>query len=376
MKAAVAGLMMPFAWVDLDKFDTNVQALLQRAGNSPICVASKSVRSIGMIRRIMDASPQFHSLMAYSVREAVHLAESGFDNILVAYPVWSEAKFPGFAEAIRKGKTIRLMVDLEEHLEHLEAIGAAAGVTIQVCIDLDMSHSAPGLHFGVRRSGITTPAQALRLYEASKQCPHLVMDALMGYEAQIAGVQDDVPGAFAKMSVIRFLKKRSLAEVRARRKAVVDALRAAGCDLKLVNGGGTGSLETTRQEQVVTEVTTGSGFYSPGVFDHYRHFKHQPAAGFAIEITRRPTENVFTCHGGGYIASGPAGTDRLPLPYLPAGAKLLPLEGAGEVQTPIEYHGPEALKIGDPIFMRHAKAGELCERFEKLVLIIGGEIVL
>lgn len=375
LRSAVMGQLMPFAYVELDKFDANVRAILARAGNAPICLASKSIRSVGMLRRILDVSPQFHSIMAYSVREAVHLADNGFDNILVAYPVWSEARFPGYMEALRAGKTIRLMVDLEEHLEHLEAIGAAAGVTIPVCLDLDMSHSVPGLHFGVRRSGITTPQQAVRLYEASKQCPHVEMDALMGYEAQIAGVQDDVPGAFAKMSVVRFLKRRSLSEVRARRKGVVEALRAAGCDLKLVNGGGTGSLETTREEQVVTEVTTGSGFYSPGLFDHYRHFRHLPAAGFALEITRRPTEHLFTCHGGGYIASGPAGTDRLPRPHLPAGAKLLPLEGAGEVQTPIEYHGPEALKVGDPIFMRHAKAGELCERFEKLLLIQKGEVV-
>jgi D-serine deaminase-like pyridoxal phosphate-dependent protein len=375
LRAAVQGQPMPFAYVELDKFDANVQALLQRAGNSPICVATKSIRSIGMIRRILEASPQFHSLMAYSVREAVHLAENGFDNILVAYPVWSEAKAPGFADALRAGKTIRLMVDLEEHLEFLEEIGAAQGVVIPVCLDVDMSHRAPGLHFGVRRSGITTPVQAVRLYEASRQCPHVRLDALMGYEAQIAGVQDDVPGAFAKMSVIRMLKRRSLVEVRERRKAVVEALRAAGCDLRVVNGGGTGSLESTREESVITEVTTGSGFYSPGVFDHYRGFKHLPSAGFAIEIVRRPEEHIFTCHGGGYIASGPPGADRLPIPHLPAGAKLLPLEGAGEVQTPVEYHGPEALKLGDPIFMRHAKAGELCERFETLLLIQGGEVV-
>lgn len=366
---------MPFAFVDLDKFDANVQAIRRRARAMPICVASKSVRSVGMLRRIFDASPQFHSVMAYSVREAIHLSHHGFDNILVAYPVWSEAREPGLAEALRAGKTIRLMVDLEEHLEFLEGIAAGQGVTLPVCLDLDMSMSLPGLHFGVRRSGVTTPEQAVRLFEISKECPHLRFDALMGYEAQIAGVQDAVPGAFAKSALIKFLKSRSIKQLRARRKAVVEALRNAGCELVVVNGGGTGSLESTREEPVVTEVTAGSGFYSPTLFDHYQQFHHEPALGFALEITRRPTDAIFTCHGGGYIASGPAGTDRLPKPYLPQGARLLPLEGAGEVQTPVAYVGPEALEVGDPIFMRHAKAGELCERFQSLVLTKGGEIV-
>lgn len=375
LRETFRGRMMPFAFVDLDKFDANVQAIRRRARAMPICVASKSVRSVGMLRRIFDASPQFHSVMAYSVREAIHLSHHGFDNILVAYPVWSEAREPGLAEALCAGKTIRLMVDLEEHLEFLEGIAAGQGVTIPVCLDLDMSMSLPGLHFGVRRSGVTTPEQAVRLFEISKECPHLRFDALMGYEAQIAGVQDAVPGAFAKSALIKFLKSRSIKQLRARRKAVVEALRNAGCELVVVNGGGTGSLESTREEPVVTEVTAGSGFYSPTLFDHYQQFHHEPALGFALEITRRPTDAIFTCHGGGYIASGPAGADRLPKPYLPQGARLLPLEGAGEVQTPVAYVGPEALEVGDPIFMRHAKAGELCERFQILVLTKGGEIL-
>lgn len=375
LRETFSGRMMPFAYVDLDAFDQNVKEILNRAGSMPICVASKSVRCVGLMRRIFETSPQFHSIMAYSVREAVHLARSGFDKILVAYPVHSEADSADFADCLREGKTIRLMVDLEEHLEHLEALGSRRDVTIPLCMDLDMSMSLPGLHFGVRRSAISTPAQAVRLFEISKQCPHLRLDALMGYEAQIAGVQDDIPGAFAKSALVRALKGRSIRQLRERRTAVVAALRAAGCELALVNGGGTGSVESTREEDVVTEVTVGSGFYSPVLFDHYRQFHHHPAAGFAIEIVRRPTEAIFTCHGGGYIASGPPGWDRQPAPYLPAGAKLLPLEGAGEVQTPLHYTGPEALKIGDPVFMRHAKAGEVCERFNTLLLVQKGEVI-
>lgn len=374
-KEAFHGRLKPFAWVDLDKFDQNVQAILQRAQRRPICVATKSIRCVSLIRRIQAASTQFHSLMAYSVREAVYLCGQGLDNILVAYPVWSEAEQSGLCDALKAGKHITLMIDCDEHLDFLNSLGERQGCVIPVCIDLDMSSSYPGLHFGVRRSPVRTPEQAVALYRLSKDLPQVRIDGLMGYEAQIAGVQDSVPGQAAKNALVRFLKRRSCRELAARRTAVVKALREAGCVLRFVNGGGTGSIESTIAEDLVTEVTVGSGFYTPTLFDHYSQFRHLPAAGFALEIVRQPTETIFTCHGGGYIASGAAGSDRLPRPVLPHGCSLLPMEGAGEVQTPVEYRGREALRIGDPIFFRHSKAGELCERFNTLLLVSGGAVV-
>lgn len=374
-KEAFHGRMKPFAWVDLDKFDQNVKAILARANDRPICVATKSVRCVSLLKRIQAASPQFHSFMAYCVREAIYLANNGLDNILVAYPVWSEAEHAPLCETLKSGKRITLMVDCDEHIEFLNAIGEKHGCVIPLCIDLDMSTSFPGLHFGVRRSPVKTPGQAVALYTIARDLKYVRIEGIMGYEAQIAGVQDNVPGQAAKSALIRFLKKRSLREVIERRTETVKALQAAGCTLRFVNGGGTGSVETTIREQYVTEVTVGSGFYTPTLFDHYSRFKHVPSAGFALEITRQPTETVFTCHGGGYIASGPAGPDRLPRPVLPHGCTLLPMEGAGEVQTPVVYKGRETLTIGDPIFFRHSKAGELCERFNALLLVSNGAVV-
>lgn len=374
-KEAFRGRLKPFAWVDLDKFDQNVQTVLKRAQRRPICVATKSVRCVALLKRVQAASPQFHSFMAYSVREAVYLTEQGLDNILVAYPVWSEGEQSGLCDALKAGKQITLMIDCDEHLEFLNDLGERNRCIIPVCIDLDMSSSFPGLHFGVRRSPVRSAEQAVALYTLSRDMKHVHIEGLMGYEAQIAGVQDTVPGQAVKNAVVRMLKRRSLREVVDRRTATVNALRAAGCALRFVNGGGTGSVESTIGEDLVTEVTVGSGFYTPTLFDHYSNFKHVPSAGFALEIVRQPTETIYTCHGGGYIASGPAGPDRLPRPVLPHGCSLLPMEGAGEVQTPVVYKGSEALRIGDPVFFRHSKAGELCERFNTLLLLSGGNVV-
>jgi len=242
-------------------------------------------------------------------------------------------------------------------------------------MDIDMSSEYPGLHFGVHRSSINTREKARKVLTVIQESPFVRLVGVMGYEAQIAGVGDNVPGAFVMNNIIKQLKKKSTVEIAKRRAGIVELIREKGIALEFVNGGGTGSLEITIQEDAVTEVTVGSAFYASGLFDHYSNFKHQPSAAYAIEIARKPKKDIYTCSGGGYTASGSAGKDKAPTPYLPKGCKLTANEGAGEVQTPVIYKGEVELKLGDPIFMRHSKAGELCERFNKLLLVSKGKIV-
>jgi len=366
---------MPFAYVDLNRFDQNVDDIAGRCPEKTIRIASKSVRCVALIRRILERNSRYQGVMTYMPRETRFLCDEGFDDFLMGYPAWRRDDIASLADPIKQGKTVRFMVDSIDHINHLDAIGRDHDVRFRACIDLDMSSEFPGLYFGVRRSGITTPEQAVAVAERAKKCDHVVVDALMGYEAQIAGLPDKVPGKGVWNAFVRFLKRRSINEISARRKAVVDALKSSGVELEVVNGGGTGSVESTIEEPHVTEVTVGSGFYTPTLFDAYARFRHWPAVGYAIEITRRPKPNVYTCHGGGYVASGGVGRDKEPKPYLPEGATLIAQEGAGEVQTPVVYEGPVDLALGDPVFMRYAKAGEFCERFNELVAISEGAIV-
>ncbi len=374
-RRAFAGHALPFAWLDLDVLDENVRAVLGRAGSKYVRVASKSVRSVAVVRRILAASPILRGLMCFTAREAVWLTGQGFDDLLLGYPVWHPDDLTAVARATADGAHITLMVDSVAHVEQVESVANLVGVRLPLCLEVDMSLAVPGLHFGVWRSPIQNSELAHPVLERIAGSKHVFLDGLMGYEAQVAGVGDNYPGQRAKNALVRQLKGRSV-RLDAGRRASVVALAESLCGpLRFVNGGGTGSLATTRAESAVTEITVGSGFYSPGLFDNYRDFRFQPAAGYAIEIVRIPAPGIYTCLGGGYSASGGAGKDRLPAVYLPAGAHLDPLEGAGEVQTPIHYRGPERLGLGDPVLMRHAKAGELCERFTQLVCVQNGAIV-
>jgi D-serine deaminase-like pyridoxal phosphate-dependent protein len=374
-RAVFAGRRMPFAFVDLDLFEANIRQVVEQAAGKRVRVASKSVRSVAMLRRILASNATFIGLMCYSPREAVFLAGQGFDDLLLGYPIWHRDDLDEVARAVASGTHLSLMVDGVAHVERIEAVARAHGVRLPLCVDMDMSIDVLGLHFGVWRSPIRNVEDARPGLERIAASEHVTLDGLMGYEAQIAGVGDAAPGQAAKNMLVRQLKRRSARAAAERRQALLEMARELGLTPRFVNGGGTGSVHTTRKEQAVTEITVGSAFYAPGLFDAYRDFRYQPAAAYAIEIVRQPQPAIYTCLGGGYVASGSAGREKLPYVYLPSGAQLLPLEGAGEVQTPVLYDGHEQLKPGDPVFLRHAKAGELCERFPRLLLVQDGAVV-
>jgi D-serine deaminase-like pyridoxal phosphate-dependent protein len=373
-REALAGRPLPLAFVDLDRFDENAAALARLAAGTPVRLATKSVRCVALIQRALQRHPAFRGLMSYSIPEAAFLAQAGFDDILVAYPSAQTAELRVAAAMAGTGKRICVMVDCQTHVDLAAGAAEAVGAVLPVCIDLDLSTDYRLLRFGARRSPLRTVEQVTALARAIRARPSLRLDGIMGYEAQLAGVPDSDPDQRARSAVVRLLKRDSSRRLFRFRQQAVSAVRALQPDLRFVNGGGTGSLGATRGDGSVTELTAGSGLFAPWLFDKYRGLQLWPAAGFALAVSRIPGPGYLTCHGGGYVASGPTGPDKQPLPYLPPGARLLPTEGAGEVQTPLRYRGSVPLHLGDPVFFRHAKAGELCERFRTLYLISDGRI--
>ena len=373
-KKIFEGQDFPYAFVDLDLLDANINAIKHRVGSKKIRVATKSIRSRGILQYILDSSSIFQGLMTFTGKEALTLIDNGFDDILMGYPITNPKFIEGFCKATQNGKSAVLMVDSIAHFELIENQAKKLDVIQPVCIDLDMSSDYLGLHFGVYRSPINTVAKFKDLVDAVLKFKHVKIVGLMGYEAQIAGVGDASPYNGMKNKAIKILKKLSIPEIQKRRTACVEYLIEKGLKPVLINGGGTGSIDSTKKEEFVTEITVGSGFYSPGLFDYYENFKFQPAAAYAIEIVRKPGKDIYTAHGGGYTASGSVSLDKQPKPYLPEGFILTENEGVGEVQTPFVYKGKEQINIGDPVFMRHSKAGELCERFDTLLLVRGDKI--
>jgi D-serine deaminase-like pyridoxal phosphate-dependent protein len=430
IERATSAVEPPFAVIDLDAFWRNAADMEHRATGKPIRLASKSVRCRALQERVLERSG-FQGTLAFTLPEALWLAKLGFRDIVVAYPTTDRQALHALAERSRETPDVRVsvMVDSVAQLDLIEAAicsasraplnsvgvapvssmsgavvssvggGVASGegggvgdthtgvaqghrAAIDVCIDVDAGlWMLDGrIRIGAKRSPVHTPEQAASLTREILARERLRLVGIMSYESQIAGIGDSPPDRRLRGAAIRALQRRSAHELAQRRAAVVAAvqaqLRAVGAEpLRFVNGGGTGSLELTAAEPAVSEIAAGSGLYGPTLFDAYRAFQPEPAVLFALPVVRKPSAATATVLGGGYLASGPADAARLPTPFLPQGLELDKQEGAGEVQTPLIGAAARALRVGDRVWFRHAKAGELCERFDRLHLIEGERII-
>ncbi|MFF3939549.1 amino acid deaminase/aldolase [Streptomyces phaeofaciens] len=372
---ATEHLDAPLAIVDLEAFDANAVDLVRRAGGKPIRVASKSVRCRTLLERVL-AKDGFAGIMSFTLAESLWLARSGFDDILLAYPSADRSGFAELASDPKLAGAVTVMVDDVKQLDLIDAARAGGTEVVRVCLELDTALKLFGgrVRVGALRSPLHSPSHVADLARAVTRRQGFKVVGIMAYEGHIAGVGDSLVGRPLRSRAIRLMQATARRELAERRAAVVRAVRAVVPDLEYVNGGGTGSVESTAAEDSVTEIAAGSGLYVPRLFDNYTSFSGRPAALFAQPVVRRPGVGVVTVLGGGYPASGAAGPDRLPVPYLPEGLRYDPQEGPGEVQTPLLGSPADDLLIGDKVWFRHAKAGELCERFEMLHLVEGDTV--
>lgn len=374
LNAAVAALpeqpATPIAVVDLDVFDANADDLVRRAAGKPVRVASKSLRVPALIERAL-AHDGFAGVLAFTLAEALWLHEAGVsDDIVVAYPTVDTAAIRRLTASPSAAAAITLMVDDPVHLDLVDTTRSSRAVPIRVALDLDAGLRLGGQHIGPKRSPLFDTGDVVAMARKVVERDGFRLVGVMTYEGQVAGVQDDVPDQRTKSLLVRRLKQASMSQLEVRRREISAAL-AEVAELEFWNGGGSGSVEATAADGAVTEIAAGSGLLVPGIFDHYASFEPRPAAFFGLRVTRKPTPTLATVHGGGLIASGATGEDRSPIPWAPPGLHLTGLEGAGEVQTPLTGHPAALLAIGDLVWFRHAKSGELFEHVRDVHLVRG-----
>jgi D-serine deaminase-like pyridoxal phosphate-dependent protein len=373
LTAATADLDTPIGAISLPALAYNAFDMLRRANGTTIRVASKSVRVRSVIDAVL-ALPGYAGVLAYSLREALWLADT-IPDVVVGYPTADRTALRTLASDPKLASRVTIMVDSVAQLDLVDAaVSPKNRENIRVAIELDSSWDSPLLgHTGVFRSPVHSVAAARALAELVVSRPGFTLVGMMGYEAQIAGLANK-PASRLRGIAVRRIQKASAAELASRRGAAVAAVRAIA-DLEFVNGGGTGSLESTAADKSVTEIAAGSGLFGPHLFDQYNHFTPAPAAAFALSVVRKPTPAMATLLGGGWIASGPPSIDRLPQLVWPTGLRMIPREMAGEVQTPVRGPGAGALAIGDRVWLRHTKAGELSEHLDAFAIVDGGRII-
>ena len=366
----------PVAFVDLEQFDKNAQEMAKGMEGTrlSIRIATKSLRVPELIRRALNSHPKYKGLMCFSVQEAAFLADQGFKDLLIAYPSMSPEDLKTLKELHEKNVQASMVIDDIRHIKALETVFRGTARKFPVLIELNLSLNIGPLVVGVRRSPVRSAEQILKLMDALEATSSLRFQGIMAYEAHVAGVGDQNPFKPLMNQLLKPLRKTASASLAKKRKEILDQISHRLPKDFIFNGGGTGSLSFNRlEENVLTEATAGSGFYCPHLFDYYSNFHLEPAAFFALQIVRQPEKNWYTCLGGGYVASGEPGWDRVPKIFSPKENLMLSsFEGTGEVQTPVETENKK--NLGDNLIFRHAKAGELMERFNQVLLIEKGNV--
>ncbi|HEX4687885.1 MAG TPA: amino acid deaminase/aldolase [Nocardioides sp.] len=364
----------PVMVVDLDAFDANARDLVRRAAGKPIRLATKSVRVPALIQRALD-TPGFRGVLSYTLRESLWLERQGIcDDVVIAYPTVDRAALADLVASPTSASHITLMVDDVAQLDVVDSIRSSHAVRVRVALDIDAGLRFGGQHVGPKRSPVHDVEDVVRLARHIAERPGFALVGVMTYEGQVAGVPDDVPSQRAKSLVVRRLKAASMTQLAERRRVIAERLSDVVA-LEFWNAGGSGSVQATAADAAVTEIAAGSGLLVPGLFDHYRSFSPRPAAFYGLPVTRKPSAAMATVHGGGLVASGPVGGDRAPIPWAPPGLHLTSLEGAGEVQTPLTGHPAALLRVGDLVWFRHAKSGELFEHTSTVRLLAGDRFV-
>ena len=357
------GIGAPTAVIDAAALRANADDLRRRSP-LPIRLASKSIRVRGLLERLLGEDG-FAGVLAYSAAEARWLVGHGVQDVLVAYPTVDRDTVRAVSADPVAAEQVTFMVDLEEHVRLLAE--SATEHPVRVCIDVDSSLRLGPVHLGAHRSAVHSPDEVSALAAEVVRRANLRLVGLMFYDAQVAGVPDT--GRH-----VRLMKERSWADLVRRRRAVREAVEQHA-PLEIVNAGGTGSLHRFADDGVVTDLAAGSGLFAPALFDRYDGARLRPAAFFVSPVVRKPADDVVVTFAGGYLASGPADPSREPVVAFPEGLKPLSQEGFGEVQTPLRGPAARSMRLGDPVWFRHAKAGEMCERFDQVLLVeASGEV--
>ncbi|MFN8370100.1 MAG: alanine racemase [Bacteriovoracaceae bacterium] len=379
LKNILSSETLPAMVVNMDAIDFNLDIIEKYAlsFNKKIRIATKSIRVPDIALYILKKNPKvFQGLMCFSIFEAKFYFEKGITDLLIGYPVVQYQELVVLSELINQGADIKIMLDHPDQFKIIEDHWNKNGLKtkVKICLDIDCSFQFFGIYAGVYRSSIKNLNSLKERLNLIKQSNYLNFNGLMAYEAQVAGLPDRNPYQSFLNFIKRWIRKKSMRLLAVKRAEIKKIVEENGFHLSFFNGGGSGSLQMTLLEEAISEVTVGSGIFQAQLFDYYTTNEFSPAIAFALTITRNSDPHILTCQSGGFIASGMTSRDKTPKPFMPEGVELIEAEGMGEVQSPIKISDNCKLKIGDMVFFRPAKSGEIAERFNEYLLIRNNKI--
>jgi 3-hydroxy-D-aspartate aldolase len=238
-----ASVGMPLAAVDtpclileLDAFERNLQRLPDSLAGHDIALRphAKSHKCPQIAQRQMALGAA--GVCCQKVSEAEAMVEGGIRDVLIANEVVGAAKLKNLA-ALAKRATLKVCADDAGNVHDLDAAARAAGITLDVLVEVDV---------GAHRCGVLPGAPAVALAQAIASSNNLRFAGLQAYQGAAQHVR--------RVAERREAIARAVDDVRNTQRL----LRAAGIACDYVTGAGTGSYLFEAASSVYTELQAGS----------------------------------------------------------------------------------------------------------------------
>ncbi len=232
-----AELATPALLIDLPAMERNIAAMaaFAKANGVNLRPHAKTHKSVEIARRQIAAGAVGQCCATLGEAEAI--AGAGIPGVLITSPVIGASKIERLMKLNAVADGLMVVADSPEHVEQLSQAAGAAGKPLTVLLDVDV---------GTHRTGVADAAAGLAVAEKIARSNALRFGGVQAYAGHLQHVDDYEA------------KARAMAEQRARLADQAERLTAAGIDIPLFTGVGSGTHEIDALNGPYTELQVGS----------------------------------------------------------------------------------------------------------------------
>ncbi len=352
MSTAIEDLDTPVLLIDGDALERNIRRMADLAADAGVAYRphAKSHKSPILAQMQLDAGAG--GICCAKLGEAEVMAAAGIPDILITSEVIGRSKLQRLINAAQQSR-ISVVVDDADNISDLAAAARTAGIRLDVLVEIDV---------GQGRCGVPPGAQAARLARLIGDTGWLRFRGLQGYQGAIQMTAAIAERAAATRAALELLA------------ATADEVRAAGIEIEVLTGGGTGTSVIDTALAGLTELQPGSY-----IFMDSRYAAIEWTDGAAV-----PFENALTVLGT--VISRPA-ADRCIVdvgykaassdggPPLPLGLDGAVFSFAGDEHGQLRFaDGARPPAIGDKIRFIPSHCDTTVNLYDQYIVTRGGRV--
>ncbi len=243
----------PALVLDLDRLERNIARMAGRVRRTKHALRphAKTHKCVEIARRQIGVGAL--GQCCATLGEAEIFVDAGIAGVLITSPIVTEGKIERLAALNARAEGLMAVVDHPQGMDALAAAFKGAAKPLALLVDIDL---------GRHRTGVASEADALALARRIASAPGLRFVGLQAYAVHLQHVAE--------------FKERRAAALTQRQKVqrIREALVAAGLEVRIVTGAGTGTHAIDAEDTTFTEFQTGSYIFMD--VDYRRALAHDP----------------------------------------------------------------------------------------------------